>query len=60
MISQLVIALATLGGAKQIGLLLFVSLCPRQPRQVRKVTLHHDITDIFANKLCHCKQPIKP
>ncbi len=32
--TSIVLALATLGDAAQIGLFLFMSLCPRWPRQV--------------------------
>jgi hypothetical protein len=52
---------ATLGGATQLRLFLFVSLHPRWTRQVRKVLWHCDITDVFGNKLLNrqCKGTVK-
>jgi hypothetical protein len=47
---HIVLALATLGDATQIGLFLFMSLCPRWPRQVSndcRCHQHYSVT--FAN-----------
>ncbi len=48
--TRIVLALATLGDATQIGLFLFMSLCPRWPRQVSngcRCRWHYRVT--FAN-----------
>ncbi len=53
--SHYLLALATLGGATLIEMILSVSHCPRLLRQVR---LWQEIADDFANELRQCNQSI--
>ncbi len=59
MTSPSLLALATLGGITQIRSFLFLSCCPRRPRQVLKWLSRVAVADGFANKCCQCKLSIK-
>jgi hypothetical protein len=48
------LALATLGDAKQINMILFVSCCPRQPRQVRQHNCGEKIANALAKNFKNC------
>jgi hypothetical protein len=52
LIMQPLLALATLGDATQIEMILFESHCPRWPRPVRQVYLWYETANDFANKFC--------
>ncbi len=56
----IVLALATLGDAAQIEMILSVSCHPRWPRQVQLWLSGAVVADVFAYKLCRCKWALSP
>jgi hypothetical protein len=55
LVTQPLLALATLGDATQIEMILIKLHCPRCPRPVRQVYLWYETADSFTNKLCQWK-----